>query len=491
MSFSLARRLVLLGLLAGLPAVQAQPTYRVRDINTTHPPLQRWDWSDEMEAAGGKVFFVRDDGVHGKELWVSDGSAGGPHLVRDILPGARSSNPTSLTAVGSALYFIADDGIHGRELWRSDGTEAGTVLALDFNPFLRDSVLSVSAAGDPWMLAVVDFENVGLQLVFTDGTPSGTGTMGPLHPGPFEPPARVLSYSSQQVLYAFNDGVHGVEPWVWSKGTSQRTMLGDLHPGTGSSVEITLLPDGLQGADAVAAPWGGFLFLANDGPHGSELWSTDGTAAGTHLVKDINPGAADSSPFGLTVLNGAVYFHASGPEGNELWRTDGTAAGTTLVKDINPGSDGSNPIEMTRVGNQLFFLAFNPTAGTPLWRSDGTAAGTVPLHGSEPINFCCSAPGYIRYGFSDVAGQLMFLAGTNLWRSDGTDAGTVRVADIGSAAAIPMRDGYAAAGGGFYLRGGPQGEEVWRSDGTAAGTARILSGPALTSSFFLDDGTAA
>ncbi|MFL6233430.1 MAG: ELWxxDGT repeat protein, partial [Thermoanaerobaculia bacterium] len=240
----------------------------------------------------------------------------------------------------------------------------------------------------------------------------------------------------------------------------------------------------------VAAPWGGFLFLANDGTHGRELWSTDGTAAGTHLVKDILPGAGDSYPLGLTVLNGAVYFHASGPEGDELWRTDGTEAGTTLVKNINPGSSGSNPIEITRVGNQLFFLAYDPTAGTPLWRSDGTAAGTVPLHSSEPITFCCIAPGYIRFGFSDVAGQLMFLAGTNLWRSDGTDAGTVRVADIGSAAAIPMRDGYAVAGGGFYLRGGPQGEEVWRSDGTDAGTARILSGPALTSSFYLEGGAA-
>ncbi|MFL6231763.1 MAG: hypothetical protein ACJ76N_01380, partial [Thermoanaerobaculia bacterium] len=256
MGFSLARRFALLGLLAGLPALQAQPPFLVRDVNTTHPPLQRWDWEDEMEAAEGKAFFVRDDGVHGKELWVSDG-VGEPHLVRDILPGARSSNPRSLTAVGSMLYFIADDGLHGRELWKSDGTLVGTVLALDFNPLLRDSVLSVSVAGDPWMLAVVDYENAGLQLVFTDGTAEGTQTIVQPHPGPYEPDARVLSYSSQQVLYAFNDGVHGVEPWVWSKGTSQGTMLGDLHPGTGSSIEITLFPGSSQGADAVAAPWGG------------------------------------------------------------------------------------------------------------------------------------------------------------------------------------------------------------------------------------------
>ena len=66
-------------------------------------------------------------------------------MVKDIRPGPRrcatskpvcrgqgaSSNPSQLTVVGKTLYFTADDGIHGRELWRSDGTARGTRLVKD------------------------------------------------------------------------------------------------------------------------------------------------------------------------------------------------------------------------------------------------------------------------------------------------------------------------------------------------------------------------
>jgi ELWxxDGT repeat protein len=88
------------------------------------------------------------------------------------------------------------------------------------------------------------------------------------------------------------------------------------------------------------------LFSAGDATHGYELWVTDGTAAGTHLVADINPGTYtspggasypnSSSPSDLTAIgDGRVVFSAhDGTNGTELWVTDGTAAGTHLVDDI-------------------------------------------------------------------------------------------------------------------------------------------------------------
>jgi ELWxxDGT repeat protein len=82
---------------------------------------------------------------------------------------------------------------------------------------------------------------------------------------------------------------------------------------------------------------GALYFQADDGASGVELWKTDGTDAGTVLVKDISPGAANSNPSGLTVFNGALYFRADdGVSGIELWKTDGTDAGTVRVKDIRP-----------------------------------------------------------------------------------------------------------------------------------------------------------
>jgi len=57
-----------------------------------------------------------------------------PFLVRDIHPGPDSADPAELTAVGSRLFFVADDGSHGKELWSSDGTPTGTLKVKDINP---------------------------------------------------------------------------------------------------------------------------------------------------------------------------------------------------------------------------------------------------------------------------------------------------------------------------------------------------------------------
>ncbi len=79
------------------------------------------------------------------------------------------------------------------------------------------------------------------------------------------------------------------------------------------------------------------FFRATDNTNGAELWKSNGTAAGTILVKDINPGSANASPYSLTVMGGTLFFGASdNANGAELWKSDGTTAGTLLVKDINP-----------------------------------------------------------------------------------------------------------------------------------------------------------
>src|SRR5206468_441715 len=74
---------------------------------------------------GNKVVFPADDGEHGVELWVTDGTTGGTTLLSDLSPGLNSSTPTDLLVVGAKLFFKADDGVHGRELWVTDGTPAG------------------------------------------------------------------------------------------------------------------------------------------------------------------------------------------------------------------------------------------------------------------------------------------------------------------------------------------------------------------------------
>ena len=99
------------------------------------------------------------------------------------------------------------------------------------------------------------------------------------------------------------------------------------------------------------------------------------------LVKDINPSmtGSSSSPFEFTYVNGLTFFVARDLlRGEELWRTDGTPAGTFLVKDIFPGPSFSSPRELTNVNGTLFFVA-NEGGATrrELWKSDGSELGTV------------------------------------------------------------------------------------------------------------------
>ena len=138
---------------------------------------------------------------------------------------------------------------------------------------------------------------------------------------------------------------------------------------------------------------GSLYFSAKDDTHGRELWKSDGTAAGTVVVKDIRPGSEGSLPRGLTDVGGTLYFSAGdGTHGGELWRSDGTATGTVMVKDIWAGSRGSHPSGLTDVGGTLYFAADDGTHGWELWKSDGTAAGTVMVKDIWPGGMAPSVP---------------------------------------------------------------------------------------------------
>lgn len=173
------------------------------------------------------------------------------------------------------------------------------------------------------------------------------------------------------------------------------------------------------------------FFTANNGVIGNELWVTDGTEAGTKLVKDIYAGALSSNPQYFMQLNNTLFFFATNAAtGTELWKSDGTDAGTVLVKDIYAGAFSSyfNTFSKTStaiLGNQLFFIANTSKEGVELWKTDGTTAGTVLVKDIDP-GFLDSDPAL----FTIFNNKLYFDADEDLWQSDGTTAGTTLVKDF-------------------------------------------------------------
>ncbi|MBN1338986.1 MAG: hypothetical protein JXA03_06675, partial [Bacteroidales bacterium] len=182
---------------------------------------------------------------------------------------------------------------------------------------------------------------------------------------------------------------------------------------------------------------GMLYFIAEDEVHGEELWKSDGTEAGTIMVKDIYPGKNDGCWGQLTVAGGWLYFVGRDQShGIELWKSDGTENGTVMVKDIYPGEYSGTPEYLTELNGEVFFSARNASNNTQLWKSDGTEAGTmqVSTNCSRPKNitnvngtlfFSCNEQ-YIEISFEPPEG-LVYI---DLYKSDGTTPGTVIISTL-------------------------------------------------------------
>ncbi len=487
----------------------------------------------------GVAYFSADDGIHGRELWRTDGTAGGTFMVKDICPGACNSFPLYYVVATDRIYFAADDGEHGRELWRSDGTEAGTTLVADVEPGFRGAGYDGFLALGTSIVFAARTQTGGCDLWRSDGTALGTMSIADLCPS-------LLRALGTNGFFSADTPGTGRELWS-TDGTPGGTQLVlDINPGNGGSIDEDQFRP--SGALYAAVGLSRLFFVANDGTSGRELWSSDGTPSGTQPVKDIATGAPDSTPTFLTMSGGSLFFRADdGVHGNELWKSDGSEIGTTLVKDIDSDSFGSAPRLLRDVDGVLFFAASDTDHGGELWRSDGTETGTTLVQDINPGTassmitspfFGAAAGGSNLYFFADdgthglepwvsdgatatllldifpgsngsnlnfnfpseplVLGATALLLGYNsdvgieLYTSDGTPAGTGLLADIDvePSALPPIIDFYfnvgrgvgTAANGGvlFGARDDTHGLEPWASDATDAGT--VLLGDLATGS---------
>jgi ELWxxDGT repeat protein len=428
----------------------------------------------------GTLFFYVDIFESSRQLWESSVSTGTVELKEFPSKGINdyASLFESQAAVAGTLFFSANDGTHGNELWQSNGTVAGTFMVQDVD------------AGSP----TTDPKD----LVNVNGT----------------------------LFFAARDGTHGFQLWDYNGSAQGTALVKDIYPTNGYYT-------GRYGGPSYVSPTtltniqGTLLFSADDGTHGAELWRSNGSAAGTLMVADLNITHPGSQPSHFMNVNGTIFFSADdGMHGTQVWRTNGTAGGTFMLADVDPGSgkSGSKPMDLTNYNGTLFFDAQDGSS-FGLWESNGTASGATLVQdlfagtGYYFVqNLFFTGWTYARYtGIENVNGTLFFTAAREgmsypntppqeLFESNGIAAGaqalgaapTGKLANVngtlffnsdGSLARLDGLDGQTGFLGPaaanladvadingtlfFSTVNGQHGGELWASNGTASGTVAV------------------
>ena len=288
-------------------------------IRLKAPP---WWQANRAATMNGKLYWTTSSG-----LWVSGGKASNTKRLHPV----KNNDPSCMHRVGNRIYFSGKTADAGAELWVTDGTRAGTRMVTEINPGPGNAF---EACGE-W------------------------------------------AHVGQTVFFTASDGGCPCEKQLWkANGTPAGTIKvkGFAHllnqlTSTGGTIYFVTMTDGSRDEKE---------------SYGTELWKSDGTSGGTVMVKDIDPRKAGtlspegSEPEQLTPNSGTLYFEArDGTHGRELWKSNGTEAGTKLVKDINVGGNASNGMLLTKgTGGWLFLAAWKPNDGHEPFKSKGTAATT-------------------------------------------------------------------------------------------------------------------
>ncbi len=427
---------------------------------------------------GGLVLFTQSTSS-GAQLWRTDGTAPGTQQVMASASGVPME-PVSLgdrVVVGSHVYFTGRTRSLSR-VWRSDGTDAGTRLVAE---------ICTACTADPrdfveWggrAACALEASSSGFREVWrTDGTVAGTQQVTFV-----ESSVGLGSFPQQFVTlrdrayFTVSSGPLGQEIYTTDGTVAGSFLLEDLRTG----------PQG-SGPDRLVA-WNDGLFFSANGDAGSGVYRSAGVPVGgggatpPAIRLTSIPPWSDFVPFA-----GKLWFGggATGSGGIELWHTDGTLAGTTLAIDVIPGAVSSFPSELAVAGGLLFFAANHPQFGEELWVSDGTPAGTHFLYDLWPGSFVGSPR-----DMHALNGGLLFTAqaGTtvrSLWWSDGTPSGTTQLGTFVEPPFGEDIDGIFVEGNRAYFRAADAvaGTELWTTDGTAAGTRRVIDlEPGATGSF--------
>lgn len=354
-----------------------------------------------------KLLFTANDSIHGAELWITDGTPNGTQLVKDINVGPNSSIPTDFIFYNGKVLFNANDSIHGNELWITDGTEAGTQFVKDIYVGDTSSAIfnKIMFNGKVYFQAISDKKH---DVWVTDGTPNGTKHIPGILTGEslsFYKAALGKIFMLQYTLDKYK------EIWVTDGTPSGTQLLKEVVPGKQGTIALN------------TAEYKGKLLIyaaTTSGHDWSYLYITDGTPNGTkelHAFRQDSPQLINFCEF-----DGKMYFNALDDDATtisklNLWETDGTVAGTKVVKNLNDYFFGtiSDPALMTKYNDYLYLSSVHLGKGRQIIRTDGTDSGTVLI--THPV-YTRQDPVYVEDMIvfdSSIYFSARYAAGYELW----------------------------------------------------------------------------
>ena len=375
-----------------------------------------------METERGLRFvFDADDGIHGRELWVTDGTASGTLMIGDIETGDGIDYTSEITEWMNGVVFTTN-GQQGQRMWWTNGSVTTSIwqapwLTSSASSDLMNQSASLSSLGENLLLGDENRlwfagkeTNIGLEVMQLDS--DGTMTMYDLHPFGDSTPSEALVSNGGLVLVAgdgtgrqlaYLDG-NGGQQWLTSmtkEGTT--TPVSTMAPKFGlHQIGDSIVFDAVyRGSDAtlftysfatsnlvelnsnILAPGHSLEPVSNGNTiwfdcvlasTGMELCQTDGTPMGTHLTVDLMQGVSSSLPKALMYTDSTLFVLAKGIDetgtdsGHALWAIDNQVASvafdpyTGIGNDSSAGSYGGLIASSTHV----FFIADDGTHGHEL-----------------------------------------------------------------------------------------------------------------------------
>jgi len=444
-------------------AARSQHFQLVKDINTvshSRPSgnnMQPYESDKPFTTLNNTSYFVAEDGIHGSELWRTDGTANGTYLLKDIYTGTESSNISYITAFKNGIIFSATNGGENK-LWISNGTEAGTKEMGNFS-----SPQYIMALGEKFY-----FISKG-QLYSSDGTADGTVSL-------FNFFASTKDYYSARVnrLYVINNKLFLIVDYT----TPESNHAGPRLWVSNGTVEGTMpISNDIVAPDQLITGPDGMIYFSSQNYYESQrkLWVTNGQPGNMQKVAAAGDIIVRQGDF-IKTFNDAIYF--AGNKANnfsdKLYKLQGNQL--SLVKDFEETGQTASISNVKKVTGGLYlgvsFLSTATTYKRQLWKSDGSTNGTLLVKDS------CLMSTSIEWN-----GKLLFYAvgpdrqNREPWISDGTEAGTAQLKDI--APGINGSDGNFTVFSPlnhqliFQANDGPSGLELWQTNGTAAGTTLL------------------